>query len=289
MAIRFSGAHGVELAGDLSGRWEDPLVVLLHGGGQTRFSWGAAAAELNAQGFLTLTLDARGHGESDWSPDGVYTVDLYADDLRSVLRQLDRPAALVGASMGGLTSILAAGEPPQVSCTALVLVDITPRMNLGGAQAIAAFMVAYPGGFASVEEAADVVSAYLPHRPRPADVSGLRKNLRRGDDGRYYWHWDPRMLARQADRGGHLVDAERFEHALTAMSTPIMLVRGAVSEVVSEDDVAAFRQVVPEAEYVDIPGAAHMVAGDRNDVFGAAVVDFLTRRLHADAVAGAPR
>jgi pimeloyl-ACP methyl ester carboxylesterase len=280
MVVRFTGSQGVELAADMTGRWDDPLVVLLHGGGQTRFSWGGTAAALAERGFLAVAVDARGHGESDWAPHGDYSIERYADDLRRVACQLDRPVALVGASLGGLTSIVAAAEDPAVDCTALVLVDVTPRMNEAGKAAIAAFMLAHPEGFASVAEAADAVSAYLPHRPRPADVSGLRKNLRHGDDGRYYWHWDPRMLdaARAGATGGPAgATPERFEKALASLHLPILLVRGGISDVVGEEDVAAFRALAPRAEYVDVPDAAHMVAGDRNDVFTGAVVDFLDR------------
>jgi pimeloyl-ACP methyl ester carboxylesterase len=281
MAVRFAGGQGVELVCDIVGRWTDPAVLLLHGGGQTRFSWGGTASALGDQGFLTFALDARGHGESDWAQDGGYSIDAYAEDLRRVARQIGRPVALVGASLGGLTSIIAAGEPPAVPCTALVLVDVTPRMNEEGKQAIAAFMTAHPEGFLSVEEAADAVSAFLPHRPRPSDISGLRKNLRRGDDGRYYWHWDPRMLTEP--RGPGQASPQRFEKALAGMQVPVMLIRGGISEVVGEEDVAAFRAVAPQAEYVDVPNAAHMVAGDRNDVFTGAVVDFLDRHRPHDS------
>ena len=281
MAVRFVGGQGVELVCDIVGRWTDPAVLLLHGGGQTRFSWGGTASELADRGFLTFTLDARGHGESDWAQGGDYSIDAYAEDLRRVVRQIGRPVMLVGAALGGLISIIAAGEPPAVPCTALVLVDVTPRMNEEGKQAIAAFMTAHPEGFLSVEEAADAVSAYLPHRPRPSDISGLRKNLRRGDDGRYYWHWDPRMLTEPSGPGQ--AAPQRFEKALAGMQVPVMLIRGGISEVVGEEDVAAFRAVAPQAEYVDVPNAAHMVAGDRNDVFTGAVVDFLDRHRPHDS------
>jgi non-heme chloroperoxidase len=277
MAVRFNGADGVEIAADVAGRWSDPLVILLHGGGQTRFAWGTTLAALSESGFLAVSLDLRGHGESDWSPDGGYGVDRYAADLRRVVDQLGRPAALVGASLGGLASIVAACEDPKAPCSALVLVDITPRMQKSGADAIAGFMRSNFGGFASVEEAADAVAAYLPHRPRPRDTSGLRKNLRLGDDGRYYWHWDPRMLEPGPDNTAESMVAERFEQALVEVDLPMLLVRGMQSEIVGEEDAEAFRKLVPSAEYVDIPEAAHMVAGDKNDAFAAAVIDFLDR------------
>jgi pimeloyl-ACP methyl ester carboxylesterase len=276
VAVRFTGSQGVELAVDMAGRWDDPAVIMLHGGGQTRHSWGSTAAILADSGFLTITMDLRGHGESDWSPDGLYDIRSFADDLRELAAQLQRPVALAGASLGGLTSIIAAGEEPQIRCTALVLVDVTPRMNEKGKEAITAFMRAHPQGFATIEEAADAVATFLPHRSRPSDVSGLRKNLRRGDDGRWYWHWDPRMLS-IGPGPGSAQPSDRYDRALQNVTAPILLVRGGSSEIVREEDVAGFRIVVPHAEYVDVPDAHHMVAGDRNDMFANAVIEFLDR------------
>jgi non-heme chloroperoxidase len=277
MAVRFSGADGVEIACDIAGRWSDPLVLMLHGGGQTRFAWGTTVAALSDSGFLAISMDLRGHGESDWSPDGGYGVDRYAEDVRRIVDQLGRPVALVGASLGGLASILAACEEPTVQCAGLVLVDITPRMKQAGADAIANFMRSNPDGFGSVEDAADAVAAYLPHRPRPRDTSGLRKNLRLGDDGRYYWHWDPRMMEANPRTTPESFAPERFERALLDVDLPMLLVRGMQSEIVGEEDAEAFRKLVPSAEYVDIPEAAHMVAGDKNDAFSDAVISFLER------------
>jgi non-heme chloroperoxidase len=139
-------------------------------------------------------------------------------------------------------------------------------------------MRSQPDGFSSLEEAADAVAAFLPHRPRPSDVSGLARNLRLEPDGRYRWHWDPAFM--DANRLGEDVERpERFERAAAAVTAPMLLVRGGISEIVSEDGVRAFLRVAPSAEYVDVPGAGHMVAGDRNDIFTAAVVEFLSRRL----------
>ncbi len=276
MTVYFEGEGGVRLAADAEGPWTGRPVVLLHGGGQTRHSWGGTSRALAERGYLAIALDARGHGDSDWSKDSDYSIDAYAADLRSVLRQLGRPAALVGASLGGLTALLACGEEPRVDGTALVLVDVTPRMREDGRQRIGDFMRARPEGFASLEEAADAVSAYMPNRPRPKDVSGLAKNLRLGEDGRYRWHWDPAFL-----EGTSLMrttsEPRRFEAAAAAVSLPMLLVRGSVSEIVADEDVAALRAVAPAMEFVDVEGAGHMVAGDRNDVFAAAAIGFLER------------
>jgi pimeloyl-ACP methyl ester carboxylesterase len=189
---------------------------------------------------------------------------------------------LVGASLGGLTALIAAGEAPRLETPAIVLVDVTPRIDPGGRERIMEFMRSHPEGFASVEEAADAVSAFLPHRPRPSDVSGLAKNLRRDADGRYRWHWDPAFMS--AGRlGMDTMNPERFEDAARTIRAPTLLVRGGKSEIVSAEGVAAFQKVMPHAEYVDVPEARHMVAGDQNDVFSFAVVEFLTRTVAAAA------
>jgi non-heme chloroperoxidase len=280
MTVRFRAAHGIELAADVAGPWDGPLVVLLHGGGQTRHAWGGTTRVLATQGFFAVAVDLRGHGESDWARDGDYGVDAHAADLRAIVAALGRRAMLVGASLGGLTALVAAGEEPRLAAPAVVLVDVTPRIDPGGRERIMEFMRAHPEGFASVEEAADAVSAFLPHRPRPADVSGLAKNLRRDDDGRYRWHWDPALM--QARKlGAEILNPERLENAARRITAPTLLVRGGKSEIVNPENVKAFLEVMPHAEYVDVPEARHMVAGDQNDVFSYAVVEFLGRTVRS--------
>jgi pimeloyl-ACP methyl ester carboxylesterase len=271
--VRLPG-HGLTLAGDAWGNPSAAPVVLLHGGGQTRHAWGGTAAALAERGWHAIALDLRGHGESEWAPDHDYRVDAYASDLRAVASAFGRPLAVVGASLGGMAALLAAGEPPAIDASAVVLVDIAPRTEPAGVQRIIAFMTANPDGFASLEEAADAVAAYLHHRPRPRDLAGLRKNLRHGDDGRYRWHWDPHMMTGDK-RISATRNPERLETAAAAVRAPILLVRGRMSDVLSEAGARALLAVVPSACYVDVSGAGHMVAGDRNDRFTDAVVTFL--------------
>lgn len=267
---------GVEIAADVGGPEDGVPVVLLPGGGQTRHSWGAATAFLADAGYRVLSLDLRGHGESSWPSDGDYSLDGFVGDLAAVLATLSRPAFLVGASLGGLTSLVTVGEG-HAQAAGVVLVDVAPRIELDGASKIGAFMRARPDGFATLDEAADAVAAYQPHRKRPRDPSGLLKNLRVREDGRYHWHWDPRFTDREISSAEFTRNGERLRAAARAITVPILLIRGGLSTVVSEESVREFQALAPHAEAVSIAAADHMVAGDRNDLFNDAVFDFLRR------------
>lgn len=255
-------------------------VVLAHGGGQTRHSWGGTAEVLASRGYRVVSIDLRGHGDSDWAPDGDYHMSAYRDDALAVVRHIGSPVAWVGASLGGITGLHAVDEAPELF-SALVLVDITPRPAAEGVNRIAEFMAKdAEAGFATLEDAADAIAAYQPHRPRPTDLSGLSKNLRLGADGRWRWHWDPAFFEM---RGGgpseHARDRHHSELEAIArrLTLPTLLVRGKLSDLVTEAEATEFLAMVPHAEYVDVAGAAHMIAGDRNDVFTDAVAGFLDR------------
>lgn len=280
--MTFDRGGGLTLCADVAGPWSaDLAILLLHGGGQTRHSWGSTLHSIAKRGLLALALDARGHGASSWDDDGDYSMDAFADDIRHVCAELDRPVILVGASLGGLSSMLAAGEDPRIDCAGVVLVDVTPWIDPAGSEQIMAFMCAEPEGFETVEEAADAVAAYLPNRPRPSSAAGLRKNLRRGRDGRLHWHWDPRFLA--VDRVNEM-PPERYALAVATIEGPVLLVRGHSSNIVTDQYVHTFRTTFPNAEYVDVPDAGHMVAGDQNDRFTAPVIEFIGR-VRAERVA----
>ena len=268
--VRRFESGDVEIVTDEAGPVGAAPVVLLHGGGQTRGAWGGALAEGARRGFHMISADLRGHGESGWSAAGHYGMDAHAGDIAALAGAHAEPPFLVGASLGGMASLCyaALGHP----LAGLVMVDIAPTVNTAGTDKILAFMHSAPEGFASVEEAADAVAAYLPHRPRPKDTSGLMKNLRLRD-GRYYWHWDPRMFGE--GRGPR--DSDFLRDAARGLKVPTLLVRGRLSDVLSQEGVDDFLRLVPHAEYADIAGADHMVAGDRNDAFNAAVFAFLER------------
>lgn len=271
--LEFDGAAGTLVAdrwpadGDRRG-----VAVLLHGGGQTRHSWSRTSLALAAAGWESIAVDARGHGESDWAPDADYTRDALVADLRTVLAQIGEPAVLLGASMGGLTSLVAEGEHAGTA-RALVLVDVVPRLEAAGVERIVAFMEANAGGFATLDDAAAAVRAYNPRRKRPANPEGLRKNLRRRG-GRWYWHWDPAFLA-QPDAVRRGAEYARTVAAVRAVRIPTLLLRGAESDVVGDEGVQELLDLIPGSRHADVPAAGHMIAGDDNDVFTRSVLEFL--------------
>ena len=273
---RFVGAGGVRIACDTWGDAAAPLVVLLHGGGQTRHAWKGTGIRLAEVGYHVAAFDARGHGDSDWAADGDYDHRAMARDLRNVIAALGAErAALVGASLGGGTALLAIGED-LVAATALVMVDVAPHIEPAGVSRINAFMNQSPEGFESLEHVADAIASYQPHRTRPERLDGIAKNVRLAPDGRYRWHWDP------AYRGAHVDQRQRRDRlsdCARRLSVPTLLVRGLLSDLLSEEGARDFLELCPHSEYVRVGDAAHMVVGDRNDIFARAVVDFLARTV----------
>ena len=272
------GAGGISIAADTWGDPNGPLVVLQHGGGQTRHAWKGAGEILGNAGYHAVAFDARGHGDSDWAPLDQYGQDYMVEDLLGVVAALggERPT-LVGASMGGGISLLAIGES-RVDAAALVLVDMAPRLEPEGSRRIQEFMDQKPEGFDSLEEVADAISNYQPHRPRPRQLDGLAKNIRLGADGKYHWHWDPAWRRNRPQTAAY---RQRLHECANCLTLPTLLIRGGLSDVLSEAGAQSFLQQCAHAEYVNVENAAHMVAGDRNDIFADSVIAFLNRVVPA--------
>jgi pimeloyl-ACP methyl ester carboxylesterase len=256
-------------------------VVLLPGGGQTRHSWDRSAAALQAKGWTAITVDLRGHGDSGWDPTGDYAVGTIADDLITVLPSFVPSAAwppvLVGASLGGLAALVAAGRAPGY-CRGLVLVDITLRVEPAGRDRIRAFMNGHPEGFATVEEAGAVVADYRSERPRPVNLDRLSRNLRLGADGRWRWHWDPEILHQDHDSVDPMHPARvHLRDAARAVKAPVLLVHGLSSDVVSDEGVEEAMSLLADASVAAIPDGTHMIVGDDNAAFLGVIEDFLAR------------
>jgi pimeloyl-ACP methyl ester carboxylesterase len=274
---RFDGFEGIHLVGDVWGQEGDWPVLLMHGGGQTRHAWGNTAQALARSGWQAVSLDLRGHGDSEWALNGDYSFTAYSADCLAVIDRLGRPPVLVGASLGGVTALLAEGASDRVVSSGLVIVDITHRTNPEGIRRIREFMASGVEGFATLDEAAAAIAAYTPNRPKRVNPAGLMKVLRQRRNGRWYWHWDPRFIEggrTEVPRPGF---EALFDAALANVRVPTLLVRGKLSDVVTEEGVQEFLRRIPGARLAEVGGASHMVAGDQNDAFSQAVIEFLER------------
>lgn len=277
LATPVIGAEGVSLVADVFGQ-QGPWVILLHGGGQTRHSWRRSAEAIAAGGFRALAYDARGHGDSGWSKTGDYSLPRLEDDLAAIARQLDGPLNLVGASMGGLTALRAAGTFLVERVAALVLVDIAVSPTQAGSARILEFMEANPNGFGHIGEVVAALTRYNPMRPPSSDARGLERNLRKGEDGRLRWHWDPALM-QTGPRLGRGDFSERLNAAAPGVTAPTLLVHGAASDVIDAASLSEMQRLIPHIRISAVPAASHMVAGDRNDRFMADVLPFLKKAM----------
>lgn len=275
-SFRTSSGDEISLALDVWGPKEAPRVILLHGGGQTRHSWSTTARSLASRGYSVFNYDARGHGDSDWSETAAYSLQDRVNDLERILELADGPFAIIGASLGGATALCALAK--GLRAEGVVLVDIVPEPEPDGIKKITQFMRSRPNGFANLDEAVDAVAKYNPSRPRPTDPSGLMRNLRLREDGRLHWHWDPQIVQTRPEVH-HAQVQEAARTVADRRNCPVALVRGLASDVVGDDGVARFRELIPDLEVFDVGGAGHMVAGDDNDAFETAVASFLGRHL----------
>ncbi|MBV0911026.1 alpha/beta hydrolase [Rhodobacteraceae bacterium ASV31] len=268
---------GVVLRAEVFGNPNAPGLLLAHGGGQTRYAWSRVAKRLGDDGWYAMALDLRGHGESDWHDGANYALDRYGRDLVTVAAHFAKPPVLVGASLGGNAGLLAAGRFAKGVFRALVLVDITPKIDERGVDKIIGFMGKHlEDGFASYEEAAEAISAYMPDRTgRKSNVTSLARYLRERPDGRLRWHWDPAFIMGRKSSRLSSDTLDQLNAALGAIEVPILLIRGSNSDLVNDESVAEFQRVAPHAMFRDVTGAGHMIVGDRNDAFAQALEEFL--------------
>ena len=234
---QFKGFGGVVIRGDMRGDPDDPLVLLVHGCGQTRDIWNDAAAALVRAGRHVIALDLRWHGESEWPADGRYEFGAYVEDLRAILAQLPSRPVIVGASLGGWIAAVAVGEDGGHLASGLILADAPPDLDLS-----------------NIRKAAGTLRA--------------ASETARGA-------WDPRMPERF-----DLEDAlGRFKAAAPRIRVPALFVRGALSDITDAASASRIAGQIPAAEYAEIGEAGHLVASDRGDLFSAALLDFLERRI----------
>lgn len=268
--LRLEGA-GVTLAAESHGDVDNDLVIFLHGGGQSRSAWRGAARAIAAAGYHALAVDLRGHGESEWAPDGNYHVSQHVADVVRVIEAFGGAAVLVGASLGGHIALLVAAERPDL-VRAAALADVTPWVDESLADVLRTKMRASETGFDDLTQAAASLDSLSPGRGARS-AERLRGHLRQDVDGRYYWRWDPRVIddafVRHAGEGG------LFEQAARRIAVPLLAMRAEFSTLVFPDQLDRLRLFVPHVETREIAGIEHMLTGDSNEAYAMAILDFL--------------
>jgi pimeloyl-ACP methyl ester carboxylesterase len=246
---------GQRLSGIRWGRTE-PELVLLHGGAQNAHTWDTV---LLALGRPALALDLPGHGHSDWREDRDYGPERSAPAIGTAMRALaPRARLLIGMSLGGLTAFAVASLFPEL-VRRLVVVDVTPGVNRAKSRAIVDF-VRGPEFFASFDEILARTIAHNPTRSEESLRRGVLHNARELPDGRWSWRYDRRFA-----EGGPTPEIDFgaiWEH-VSRVRCPITLLRGALSPVVGDEDVAELLRRQPAARVDTVPGAGHSIQGDR--------------------------
>lgn len=238
-------------------RWgtEPPELVLLHGGGQNAHTWDTVALAL---GRPLLAIDLPGHGHSDWRDDHRYFPAENAAAVAVMVRALaPDAAAIVGMSLGGLTALVLASEAPEL-VRRLVLVDVTPGVNRDKASAVIAF-IAGPESFASFDEILERTVTYNPTRSVSSLRRGILHNAAEREDGTWAWRYERFDIP----DGMEMPEFNRLWSAVDRVTAPVLLVRGADSPVVGDEDVAELQRRRPDARVVVVDGAGHSVQGDR--------------------------
>ena len=253
---------------------DDPEVVFVHGGAQNAHTWDTT---IMALGRSALAIDLPGHGHSDWRPDGRYSPRVLADDVATVITALaPRPQMLVGMSLGGLTSLQVATHHRSL-VQALMLVDITPGVNRAKSKAVIDF-VDGPQAFPSFNALLERTMQHNPTRSESSLRRGILHNAHQLDDGSWAWRYDRGTHARTADddspdpaAGDGLAAAgDGLAAAMSPLwddfgqlSCPVALVRGALSPVVDDDDVAEALRRKPAMRVHVVEAAGHSVQGDQ--------------------------
>jgi len=236
----------------------DPELVLVHGGAQNAHTWDTVALAL---GRPLVAVDLPGHGHSDWRDDGQYGPVENAEAVAVAIRELAPDArAVMGMSLGGLTTIVLASRHPELVRQAIV-VDVTPGTDHAKAAPIVSFIDG-PETFASFDEILQRTIQFNPTRSESSLRRGVLHNARPRDDGTWVWRYDRLNRIREQAKEG-TVDFGELWPDVEAIRCPLLLVRGGASGVVGDEDVVEWTKRQPDSEVVVVDGAGHSVQGDK--------------------------
>ncbi len=238
----------------------EPRLVLVHGSGQNAHTWDTVALALNVP---LIAVDLPGHGHSSWRDDTTYSPQGMAEDLAVVIQQhAANAAAIVGMSLGGLTCLALASAHPNL-VPHLVLVDITPGVTSKKAKAVLDFING-PQSFASFDELFARTKEHNPTRSESSLRRGILHNAKQIEDGSWQWRYDRRGQTETAGSApGHEAPRSPMWDMISAWNKPLLMVRGGISPVVDDEDIAELHKRCAHVEVVVIDGAGHSVQGDR--------------------------
>jgi flavin reductase (DIM6/NTAB) family NADH-FMN oxidoreductase RutF len=234
----FKGFAGIRLEADDIGSADDPSILLLHGGGQTRKVWADVADALHQTGRHVINLDLRGHGGSEWPEDGRYDFDAYVEDLRAVLSQMRTRPVVVAAMLGGWIATIALADEAATLAAGLVLVDLPATDDVAMANAAS-------------------------EKLRESVTSSLGNP-----------EFDVRIFGQFEMTGV----TDRIAVAAPQVNIPVLFVRGALSDLANSEQAAAFVSQLSDAEAVEVEDSGLLVTTERADSFNGLLLDFLERK-----------
>ena len=252
---------------------ESPEILFVHGSAQNAHTWDTV---ILAMGISAIAIDMPGHGHSSWRKDGNYEPTVLASDVATAIEILaPQTKIIVGMSLGGLTTVALAGMRPDLA-KRIVVVDITPGVNSQKSKAITDF-VNGPQSFGSFEE---LLARTIEHNPTRSESSlrrGILHNAKQIDDGSWQWRYDRSTHPSAEDSAKRIERIAELWSVIEKLKCTMTLVRGGVSPVVDDADVAELRRRKPDVDVLVVDGAGHSVQGDRP----VELADALTRILRA--------
>ena len=255
--------------------WGDaarPTLLLLHGALQQAHSWDFVSLALSGE-FHILALDQRGHGDSDWAPEGDYSIEAYQGDIDGFVEAIGLDSfVLIGHSMGGRNSYIWASRHPK-ALKGLVIVDTGPEIQRPGQDRIRKFRE-LPDELDSFEDFVQRIQQYT-GRSREQTLGALKYSIRQRSDGKWTWKYD--KLMRASGRRDPTWTSEQLWECVGRIDCPTLVVRGGRSDLFLEETMNRMQQAIPDCVTVTIPRAGHLVQGDNPADFVSAVRDLLGR------------
>lgn len=255
------------------GNRDAPIILLLHGIAQTAHSWDFIAIGL-ADYYHVVAIDARGHGDSDWSKTSDYSPAAHQRDLDHIVRQLaPNGVCVIGLSMGGRSAYtFAARRPDRVQ--SVVVVDAGPVSAAAGRQRIRSFMQ-LGDTHDTYDSFVKAVQDYQPHRSIDQIRATLKNNLRRTPDGKWTWKYDRAIRDPSLRRPTPMPEVEW--NLLKSIRSPALVVRGSRSDVLAREVAIEMSRVMPQCSFVEIPNSGHIVTSDNPSGFLSAVLPWLEK------------